>query len=86
MQISLVQISLLRFFKTFQKYFLYLANAILGLKILPNAILFAIYFVTAIIKVKICLMRFLANATFSRSQKLHKTRTLCTNFFFVGVN
>ena len=28
-----MRISLLRFFKTFQKYFLYLANAILGLKI-----------------------------------------------------
>ena len=29
---------------------------------------------------KICLMPFLANATFSRSQKSHKARTLCTFF------
>ena len=28
-------------------------------------------------KIKIWLMRFLANATFSRSQKSHKARTLC---------
>ena len=54
MRISLVQISLLRFFKTFQKYFAY---AILGLFIslrgflyLVNAIVFGIYFVTAIIR------------------------------------
>ena len=52
MQISLVRISLLWFFKTFQKY---LAYAFLGLFIsllrflyLANAILCGIYFITAI--------------------------------------
>ena len=52
MRIPLVQISFLRFFKTFQKY---LAYAFLGLFIsllrflyLANAILCAIYFITAI--------------------------------------
>ena len=54
-----MRISLLRFFKTFQKY---LAYVFLGLfislmrflfaKNLPNAILFAIYFVTAVIRLK----------------------------------
>ena len=49
-----MRISLVRFFKTFQKYlaygfYTYLANAILGL-FMRNAILFAIYFVTAIIR------------------------------------
>ena len=43
------------------------------LRFLANTILFAIYFITG----SICLMRFLANATFSKSQKLHKARTLC---------
>ena len=32
----------------------------------------------------ICLMRFLANATFSRSQKSHKARTLCTYCFLLS--
>ena len=42
-------------------------------KNLPNAILCAIDFVNAVI----FLMRFLANASFFRSQKLHKAKTLC---------
>ena len=47
-------------------------------KNLPNAILFAIYFSYCDHQVIICLMRFLANATFYRSQKSHQARTLCT--------
>ena len=47
-------------------------------KNLPNAILFAIYFSYCDHQVIICLMRFLANATFYRSQKSHQARTLCS--------
>ena len=51
MRISLVRISLLQFFKTWLMPFraIYFITAILLAKNLPNAILFAIYFVTAII-------------------------------------
>ena len=52
MRISLVRISLLRFFKTFQKYLAYaILNAIYFVTAiiwLFNAILCAIYFITAI--------------------------------------
>ena len=63
MRISLVRISSLRFFKTFQKCLPYV---FLGLFILLVRLL------------TICLMWFMANATFSSSQKSHKARTLST--------
>ena len=79
MRISLLRFSLLQFFKTFQKYLayailctIYFVTAIFSL---ANAILCTIHFITAIN---------LPNASFSRSQKLHKARTLCNFLLKVG--
>ena len=52
-------------------FYVFLADAILGLMLF--------YVILISLLRSICLMRFLANATFSRSQKSHQARTLCTN-------
>ena len=63
MLISLLRISLLWFFKTTKNF----ASDFMGH-----------IFCYCVHKIEILLMRFLANATFSRFQKQHKARTLCT--------
>ena len=83
MRISLLRISLLRFFKTFLKY---LSYALLGLIIsllqffhLPNAFLglFISEIFLAKNSPKNALGKYLANANFSQAQKSNKARTTC---------
>ena len=57
MRISLLRISLLRFFKTITK-----------IRLMR---FYGLFILLRVHKIKIWLMRFLANATFSRPQKLH---------------
>ena len=75
MRISLLRISLLRFFKTFHEY---LAYAILCTLCYCDFWLMRFYVLFISLMRSICLMRFLANTIFPQSQKLHKAKTLCT--------
>ena len=73
MRISLLQISLLRFFKTFQKY---LDNAFWGLFI--SLMRFFGQSSQNIAVMKIALVgEYLANTTFSQAPKLQWARSLC---------
>ena len=74
MRISFLQISLLRFFKTFHEY---LAYAILCTLCYCDVWLMRFYVLFISLLRSICLMQFLDNATFFQSQKSHEAKTLC---------